>query len=133
MANTADNAARWTEFLARHTAFPAGERLRRAFSVGRITRLCDCGCNSFDIVVPDGTVDPLATPGSHGVVFEIDFHVNEPGSDDRRSLEIIVFADDRGHLAGIEVDYCGNSCAVPHELVIHEPPYHVRCSDAIAA
>jgi hypothetical protein len=133
MGNTHDTAARWTEFVATHAAFPAGERLLQAFRAGTITRLCNCGCNSFDLEVPDGAAPLLVEPGGSGSVFQMEFEVDEPGSGERRSLEFIVFADRRGHFSGLEVDYCGNSSPVPDELVIHEPPYHVHCSKAIAA
>lgn len=134
MANTPETAERWVEFLATHPAFPAGAKLRSAFHAGRITPLCDCGCNAFEFSVPEeASVPPIANTGGYGSICEISFEVNEPNSPERQSLEFIVFADQRGHFAGIEVDFCGNSYPVPEELVIHEPPYHVRCSSSLAA
>jgi hypothetical protein len=132
--NSASKAAFWTEFVARHVAFPAGPKLRAAFQAGRITRLCDCGCNSFDIEVPEGAGIPaLAKPGGYGSVFEMSFNVNELGHEERRSLEFVVFADARGQFAGMNVDYCANSFPVPDNVEVQEPPFHVRCSDALAA
>jgi len=134
VANTPEVAAHWVEFLAAHPAFPAGAKLRAAFNVGKITRLCACGCNAFEFAVPEEAgVPPVASTGGYGSICELSFEVSEPGSSERKSIEFIVFADQRGHFAGIEVDFCGNSYPVPEGLVIHEPPYHVRCSSAIAA
>jgi hypothetical protein len=134
LANTADTAARWVEFIAGHPAFPAGERLRAAFRVGKITRLCDCGCNTFDFAVPEDTsVSPLVRTSGYASICEISFEASEAASLERRSVEFIVYADERGHFAGIEIDFCGNSYPVPESLVIHEPPCHVRCSSELAA
>ena len=134
MTNTAVVAARWSEFISTRPEFPAGNRLRAAFAAGKLTRLCDCGCNAFDLQVPESsTVQPIARSGGYGSVFEISFEVSQPQSVERQSLEFIVFADKRGHFAGIEVDFCGNSFPVPEHLLIHEPPYHVRCSPEIDA
>jgi len=54
MSNTLARASKWTHFLASRAEFPAGERLLAAFHAGKITRLCDCGCDSFDIEIPEG-------------------------------------------------------------------------------
>lgn len=134
MANTPNTAARWVEFVASHLASPVGAKLRAAFQAGKITRLCDCGCNAFEFAVPEEAgVPTIATTGGYGSVCEMSFEASEPHSAERKSLEFIVFADQRGHFAGIEVDFCGNSYPVPEGLVIHEPPYHVHCSSALAA
>lgn len=134
MANTADTATRWVKFIAGQAAFPAGTKLLAAFRAGAITRLCDCGCNAFDFAAPEGAdVAPLVNHGGYGSVCEMSFEVTDAHSSERGSLEFLVFADQRGHFAGIEVDYCGNSFPVPELLLLHEPPYHVRCSHELAA
>lgn len=134
MKNTEATAARWTEFIATRPEFSAGEKLRAAFQAGRITRLCDCGCNAFEFEMPEDTIAaPLTNAGGYGSILELSFEASELGTLERNSIEFIVFADSRGHFAGIEVDYCGNSFPVPEHLQIHEPPYHVRCSSEIAA
>jgi hypothetical protein len=134
MTNTFDTATHWVRFIARQPTFPADAKLLAAFSAGKITRLCDCGCNAFDFTVPDGTsVSPLVGRGSYGSVCELSFEANEPNSAEQKSIEFIVFADQRGHFAGFEVDFCGNSFPVPEQLVIHEHPYHVRCSSELTA
>lgn len=99
-----------------------------AFAAARITRLCDCGCNSFDIEVPDAAnVEPITEPGSGGCVFNLDFHT----SDDAASLSLFVFVDRRGHFSGLDVDYCGNSFPVPEDIRLLEPPYHVHSSSGL--
>jgi len=134
LANTPATAARWVEFIASHPAFPAGAKLRAAFGAGKITRLCDCGCNAFEFELPEGTnVSPLVQAGGYSSICEISFQASEPESTDLKSMDFILFADKRGHFAGIEVDFCGNSFPVPEGVVIHEPPYHVRCSSELAA
>jgi hypothetical protein len=126
MSNTLARASKWTHFLASRVEFPAGERLLAAFHAGKVTWLCDCGCNSFDI---EGAVAPLAQPGAHGgSIFELEFQT----TDEQRTLEFIVFVGSNGHLAGIEVDYCANSYPVPDEPILVEPPYHVRASADLA-
>ena len=123
MSNTLARASKWTHFLASRAEFPAGDRLLAAFHAGKVTRLCDCGCNSFDIEIPEGAVTPLAQPGtSGGSILELEFKTSE----EQRTLEVIVLVGANGHLAGIEVDYCANSYPVPDEPILVEPPYHVR-------
>lgn len=130
MTNTAATAERWTNFIAGRPEFPAGTKLHTAFQFGKITRLCDCGCNAFEFEIPDDApLEPLVNSGGgYGAIFELSFEASELDTVERKSIEFIVFADNRGHFSGIEVDYCGNSFPVPEILKIHEPPYHVRCS-----
>ena len=127
--NSLARASKWVHFLASRAEFPAGARLLAAFHAGKVTRLCNCGCNSFDIQVLEGKVAPIAQPGATGgAVFELEFQTAEA----QRTLGFIVFVDANGHLAGIDVDYCANSYPVPDEPVLIEPPYHVRASNALA-
>lgn len=129
MKNTEARARRWVEFLVGRPEFEAADRFLAAVNVGRITRLCDCGCNSFDLEIPaQCDVQPLASPGAPGSVFEMEFRTSEENT----SLAFIVFADERGHLAGVDVDYCANSFPVPEVPVLIEPPYHVRTSESMA-
>jgi hypothetical protein len=135
MANTDSTAEKWTEFVASRPEFPAAQKLLAAFRAGKITRLCDCGCNAYEFEVPeDAALLPLARSGGYGSIFEMEFEVTAPGnSPEQGSLEFIVFVDKRGHFAGIEVDFCGNSYPVPDALTLHEVPYHVRCSTELDA
>jgi hypothetical protein len=129
MSNTLARASKWVTFLASRSEFPAGDKLLAAFHAGKITRLCDCGCNSFDIEVEEGAAMPLAQPGDHGgAVFELEFRTSE----EQRTLEFVVLVGANGQLSGIEVDYCANSYPVPDDPVLVEPPYHVRTSAALA-
>ncbi len=128
MKNSVSRARKWVVFLGQRSEFPARVRFLAAFEAARITRLCDCGCNSFDVEVPDAArVEPLCPQGRYGAVFELCFKT----TDDQGSIEFTVFADKNGHLAGVDVDYCGNSAPVPDEPAIMEPPYHVRVSDVL--
>ena len=129
MSNTLARASKWVNFLASRSEFPAGDRLLAAFHAGTVTRLCYCGCNSFDIEVAEGAVMPLTQPGTRGgAVFELEFQTAE----EQRTLEFVVLVGANGQLSGIEVDYCANSYPVPNEPVLLEPPYHVRASTAFA-
>jgi hypothetical protein len=47
--NDAATARHWTEFLAGRKEITGSERLLQHFNVGTITRICDCGCSSYDI------------------------------------------------------------------------------------
>jgi hypothetical protein len=127
MANTPAHAEKWTRFIAARAEFPHGGRLVEAFRAGKITRLCDCGCNSFDIAVPDGAATPLCGPGKYGSVFQLDFKLR----DDEGTLSFCVFVDERGHLEGIDVDYCANSFPMPEAPVVQEPPIDVVVSSAL--
>lgn len=129
MSNTLARASKWVTFLASRSEFPAGDKLLSAFHAGKITRLCDCGCNSFDIEVEEGAAMPLAQPGDRGgAVFELEFRTSE----EQCTLEFVVLVGANGQLSGIEVDYYANSYPVPDEPVLLEPPYHVRTSEALA-
>lgn len=101
--NTLEKVSAWTAYLAAHPSVPFGPMLAAHMAVGRVTRLCECGCNSFDLKIPAGTIlDPLCPPGrGYGMFFEIDFE-----SDAAAQVTCLFFADDRGFLAGIDVT-CG--------------------------
>ena len=123
MPNTEKKAAAWVEFLAQSTAVPFRDRLPQHFAAGRINRLCDCGCNSFDLQIPpDVKLDPLCPPGStSGKFFEVAFE-----SDAGAELAFLFFADRRGYLTGIDVT-CGgaNHAPVPDQIKIGKVHYVV--------
>ena len=128
MNNSEARASRWVRFLAARSEFPAGARFVAAFEAGRITHLCDCGCNSFEIAVPaDSSVEPLAIPGPPGSVFELEFRTCE----ETGSLQFSVLVGEDGHFSGLDVEYCGNALPVPEEVRLVEPPYHYRVSSAL--
>jgi hypothetical protein len=122
--NSLEKARRWTEFPAARKEIPSGELLLQHFNVGTISRICDCGCNSYDIQVPvDFGVERLLPPGKHsGCVGSMAFNL----SDQPGSIEIDVFADAEGYLAGVDVACNANSEPVPEKPQLAEPPYHVH-------
>lgn len=126
MTNTETKAAKWVAHLANHPGVPFGPLLRRHFEAGRITRLCDCGCNSFDLEIPSGVVlDPISRPGGGGMFFEIHFASNADAE-----LACLLFLDGRGYLAGIDVT-CGkaNHAPVPDDIEVGEVVF--RSNDAV--
>ena len=98
--NTSANAATWIERLAREPAVPFGANLRKHFAAGRITRLCDCGCESFDVFVPPSAqLEPLCAPASRGgMFFEVGFE-----SSLGYPIACLLFVDERGNLSGVDV------------------------------
>jgi hypothetical protein len=122
--NDAKKARQWTEFLAGRKEIPASHRLLRHFDAGVITRICDCGCNSYDISVPkDSGLEPLLLArGRGGCAGTLGFRLgNREGS-----IEFDIFVDDRGYLAGVDVSFNANSEAMPDSPQILEPPYQVN-------
>jgi hypothetical protein len=123
MNNSLSLARAWTEFIAARPEFTCGELMLRQFSAGEISRLCDCGCNSYDIVVPrDNNLPPLVPPSERGgFVLQLEFNTNESG----KTVGFTLFADKDGYLSGLDVDYCGNSFPMPENPSLSEPPFHV--------
>lgn len=108
MANNEAKARAWLDFLSKEPAVPFGSTLRAHFDSGRITRLCDCGCNSFDLEIPTGvTLVPIVEPGRPGKVFEV---VYESGAE--ADVAFLVFVDARGYLSGLDVT-CGDGNHAP--------------------
>jgi hypothetical protein len=121
--NTPELARQWTEFLAARKEFPRSEQLLEHFNVGTITRICDCGCNSYDLKVSrDCGLKPLMPASQRGgCVLSMAFYFcNRPGS-----FEIDIFVDGDGYLAGIDVSCNANSEPVPIKPELVEPPFHV--------
>lgn len=108
--------------------YPAPARLEAQFNASKITRLCECGCNSFDVDVggPE-RLRPLAFPrGQGGVLFEANLAL-----DDGRQIELLVFCDKDGNLAGVDVEFEGNSEPVPKEPMFSSVPVPVFSSPHI--
>jgi hypothetical protein len=106
--NSALKAKGWVEFLAAHPSVPFGSKLADHFAAGHITRLCDCGCNSFDLEIPKAAVlEPLCEPGGRGMFFEIQFE-----SDAEAEIACLFFVDERGYLESLDVT-CGGSNHAP--------------------
>jgi hypothetical protein len=79
--------------------------LKAHFDAGTITRLCDCGCNSFDIEIPEGVaLLPIARWDEHAkdaMVFEIVYE-----STAEAEVTFMIFVDARGYLTSLDV-MCG--------------------------
>lgn len=123
MPNSPEHARWWTEFVAGRGEIRNGPLILEHFKAGHITRICDCGCNSYDIeVAPNERLPPLVPSSERGgMVFQMEFHTNEVD----RTLSISLFVDKRGYLSGIDVDLSGNAFPVPEFLQLKEPPFHV--------
>jgi len=80
-----------------------------------ITRLCDCGCNSFDCSIHEPTeLQPLCKPGAAGAFFEVAFSAGLP-----EPIDVVFFADDQGYLAGVDIHYgCSNSRPMPAQVAL---------------
>ena len=127
MSNSPDAAARWTRYLASRSYVPRAPLIQQHFASGKISRLCDCGCQSFDLAIePDVALEPLM-PGSGrgGCALALGYYVL--GDPQRRAtVDVRVFVDARGYLSGIDVDYCGNSAPMPEHVVLVDPPFHLH-------
>jgi hypothetical protein len=76
-------------------------------------------------------VPAIAEPGhGYGSVFEADF-IDRNSPAESRSIEIVLFADDSGHLSYVEIDFCGNGLPVPGHLHLGPSPYRVFESDRL--
>ena len=128
MPNTADTAARWARYLASCAYIPRAHLIQQHFAGGKITRLCDCGCQSFDLAIqPESALEPLMRPsGRDGCALELDYRV--VGRPESISVEFQVFVDARGYLSGIDVSYCANSAPMPDDVELVEPPFHIHGS-----
>jgi hypothetical protein len=127
MGNGIEKARHWTQFLASRPYLPTGNVLLAHFNAGSITRFCDCGCNSFELNVPENSnLEPLYPSAKRGgCVLSLAFHVDGT-TDGTNTLEIHVHVDACGYLSGLDVDYCANSAPMPEALSVLEPPFHVR-------
>ena len=119
MPNNLNQAAYWVTFILEHCPFPNRDALAAQFSNAEIFGLCECGCNSFSLSLATPDKVPRIAIASSGqayrVVFEADFRDrSEP--EGRGSIEILLFADESGHLADVEIDYCGNGIPIPENL-----------------
>jgi hypothetical protein len=124
MTNTLAISRSWTEFVASRAEFPCGDLLLRQFNAGEVTRLCDCGCNSYEFrASSDSGIPSLVAPGEHGgSVFELEFQTDEWG----KTVSFVVFVDASGNLSGLDVHYCGNTSPMPEHPRLAEPPFHIH-------
>jgi hypothetical protein len=108
----------WLEFLANEPAVPFGSTLRTHFDVSTITRLCECGCNSFDEIPEAWSWIPPRRQG--------DQESSSRSSTNRMRAEVafLIFVDSRGYLAGIDVT-CGdgNHAQMPDDVRLGRVTY----------
>ncbi len=128
MANTADAAARWARYLSGRAYVPRAHLIQQHFASGKIKRLCDCGCESFDLAIaPDVPLESLMPPSNRGgCALELTYRI--VGGTDREFVDFRVFVDARGYLSGIDVDFCANSAPMPDHVELVEPPFHLHGS-----
>lgn len=108
MMNSDAKARSWLEFLAGEPCVPFGPTLQAHFNAGRITRLCGCGCSSFDLEISQGvTLEPIVAPGPSGKCFEVVYE-----SSTGAEVAFLVFVDTRGYLSGLDVT-CGDGNHAP--------------------
>ncbi|WP_175719160.1 hypothetical protein [Burkholderia anthina] len=133
MPNDLNQAAYWVTFILEHCSFPNRDALAAQFLNAEIVRLCACGCNTFglSLTAPD-EVPPIASASSgqpYRMVFEADFR--DRSGPDWGSIEILLFADESGHLADVEINYCGNGIPIPESLDLETTPYNVFASESL--
>lgn len=120
--NNGATARKWIEFVARRPEFSAGEALLEQFENGRLTRVCGCGCNSFDFSIAANAVVPqLASKGqSAGASFTMEVETMQPSG----VLGFVLFTDAMGNLAGLDVHFNANSEPVPENVQLVAKPFH---------
>jgi hypothetical protein len=120
MPNSNANAAAWVDVLAKRPEIPFSARLKEHFQSAVITRLCDCGCNSFGCSVrePD-RLQPLGISGLKGEFFEVAF-----SSDFDEPIDIVFYCDEQGCLSGIDIHFgVSNSGPMPEKVVLGKVLY----------
>jgi hypothetical protein len=130
MPNSPARAEFWKEFVVNRCDYPAPERLREQLAGAVFSDFCECGCNSFAVEVPAG-VAPLVLacndpPGAHRAFYTADFKMP-----DGKTLETILFADERGYLVFIEVDCCANSYPVPDDIKVEAKPFRIWAAKSL--
>jgi hypothetical protein len=109
MANTEATAKRWMQWLLEREEIPFRASLAPYFANPTFSRLCDCGCNSFDLAMTEKDLPLLCAPGERGgMFFELDYELTED-----RQLEFLFFVDKAGRLTGVDIEVSGNNFPVP--------------------
>ena len=123
MKNTESTSDYWVSYLAGLAEVSFGEELKLHFDAGGISRLCDCGCNSFDISIPDGvSVEPICSPSVVGGKF---FELVALTEDDHE-IAFLFFADKRGYLSGIDITQGSeNHAPLPDNVAITKVLYTI--------
>ena len=128
MSNSLKTAHAWIDTLARRPEIPFAGLLRQHFSAARVTRLCDCGCNSFDLETPgESTLQPLVTGAKGGAFFEVAFE-----SEATEPIDVIFFCDARGYLSGIDITHgLSNSQPMPEQVTLGRALYTIPEAHAL--
>jgi len=131
MANGPERAKFWINFIQRNCLFPFPEKLAAQLAVVKFTEFCECGCNSFKVLIAqESAVAPVvALDHPRGAIFDCAFRLK----DSEKTLELVLFADQHGNLDYVEIDCCANTFPVPEVVEICEPPFHIYASPALAA
>jgi hypothetical protein len=125
-------AAFWKGFVADRCHYPAAQLLRSQLRHAEFTDFCQCGCNSFELRVDPDFRRPLLQArrdtrrAAHASIFIACFWLA-----DEKTLEITLFADGYGHLAGVDVDCCANSFPVPGDVLVSGPPFHTWAAEGL--
>lgn len=98
MANSIEKAHGWLELL-KQQALPNYNAVVQQLAAGRVTDVCQCGCNGFDFYVPDST-SSLPLKVGLGLFCELAFESNFP-----EEIDILLFTDARGFLSRVDVTY----------------------------
>jgi hypothetical protein len=123
MKNSASLSKHWIDFIANRPEFRAGPELRAAFEMSRVTRLCECGCNSFDVESITGGSRPIASPSETG---KIAFLMELPTCRPDGLAEFMVYVNSHGQFTGMDVHFNGNCDPMPEVLVFEQPPIHLH-------
>jgi hypothetical protein len=126
MANGPARAEFWKEFVTSRCNYPAPDRLHAQLAEAEFSEFCDCGCNSFAVKSSPGAPPLLPSGGGYGAIYTADFKLA-----DERTLELILFADDDGNLAYIEIDCCANSYPVPDVIEADVEPFHTWATERL--
>jgi hypothetical protein len=128
MSNNAQRARFWIDIICSRCHYPAPERLRAQFEAAELSDFCACGCNSFGVSLLNPEISPVCGPHSrYGAFFEASFYTSELG----KNIEIILFADESGHLKFVEVNFCANAFPVPDDIRISDEPFFVRSAKSV--
>jgi hypothetical protein len=125
--NNEYRARDWINFILERCQFPDTQALKNHFDKAVFSEFCQCGCNSFKVLVPDFT-KAIAVPGKYGVIFEANFNLAEAG----KTLEILIFSGKSGMVEYIEIDCSGNNFPIPEIVEVVGEPFHVSASSALA-
>lgn len=122
MSNSEATARSWVQVLARRQELPFASELERHFEHARLTRLCDCGCHSFECQVqPSADLPHLFAAIGALRSFEVAFasSADEP-------VDVVFYADELGLLSGVDVHLgLSNHAPMPKGVVLGPVLYTV--------